>query len=211
MKSKIRFISLIILIVPALFGCSKPGDSIVSRAMNAYSVKDYDRALELFNEALESDTRYSQAVLYSFIANVYMHQEETKLAAEYQAKAMESQPDYRGYVMLGMLYHSCGEDTAAEEAYKKAIAMNAEKGEAYASLGALYLVQEHADRAVELLEKASALEPKLAVIKANLGVAYAMLGNEKASTEALEQAEALKCENIGQFRERAKQALVGTN
>ncbi len=207
MKRFFRFISLCCLILPFFIGCSRPGDSIVNKAMTAYSGKDYDRALTLFEQALESDTRYSPAVLYSFIANVYMHQEEWTLAAESQGKAMSLQPDYRGYVMLGMLQHTAGNDEQAEASYRTAIALDAEKGEAYASLGALYLGQEKPQAAAELLEKAAALEPKLAVIQANLGVAYAMLSDAEKSDAALAKATALKCENIAQFRARAEEAL----
>lgn len=120
---------------------------------------------------------------------------------------METHGDYRGFVLLGMLQHTAGNDLAAESAYQKAVALQPEKGEAYASLGALYLGQDRASEGAALLEKAAGLEPKLAVIQANLGVAYAMLGDAEKSEAALKKAAALKCENIGQFQARAKKAL----
>ena len=195
------------LAIFALSGCSKPGDSLVTQAMNAYSAKDYDAALGFFQQALDADTRYSDEILYGFIASIYTHQEDWDKAADYQEKSLAKKADYRGYVSLGMLRHYAGDDQRAQEAYATAIAMDGSRGEAYASLAALYMGQGRGDEAVPLLEKAVALDPKIALFQANLAVAYAMCGDSEKSEEALRQAEALKCENLPLFRSRAQEAL----
>jgi len=197
-----------LLSILALTGCSKPGDATVSKAMTAYSAKNYDQALELFKQALEEETRYSPELIYGFISNVYAMNEDWENAAEYQKKSLDLHPDYRGYVTLGMLERTQGKNDKAKEAYEKAIALNPQKGEAYASLGALFLVQGNAEEARPILEKARSLEPKIAVIHGNLAICYAMLNQEKEARASLAEAETLKCENIGEFVSRVE-AILG--
>jgi tetratricopeptide (TPR) repeat protein len=175
--------------------------------MEAYSAKDYDAALHFFEQALESETRYSDEILYGFMSNVYAKQENWQAAADAQEKVLATKPDYRGLVSLGMLRHYAGDDRRAEEAYNAAIAQDAKSAEAYASLAALYLGQNRASEAVPLLEKATTLSPKIALFHANLAVAYAMTGAKEQSHASLAQAEALKCDNLAAFKERVQEEL----
>lgn len=187
-----------------LFSCSKPGDLTVQRAMKSYQSKDYDEALKLFNDALNEESNYSPELIYNFIASIYLQTEDLENAVVYQMKSNEIHPDYRGLVSLGMSLHLLNRDSEAEGAYRKAIDLIPDKGEAYASLGALYLGQGRAEDAVSNLKKASELEPKIAVIHANLAVAYAATGKSADSEAEFKIAEELKCENLEDFRDRAK-------
>lgn len=200
----ITFAILTVLSSFMFFSCSKPGDLTVQRAIKAYQNQNYDEALNLFLQADEEDSNYSQELIFAFISNLYSSQGDFENAAAYLEKSLELKPDYRGYVTLGMDYHVLKNDEKAEEAYKKAIALNKEKGEAYASLGALYLGQEKYSAAIENLEKATVFEPKLAVPHANLAVAYALAGRKAESDVEFAAAEQLKCPNLEEFRERAK-------
>ena len=128
-----------------LFSCSKPGDLTVQRAMKSYQTKDYEESLKLFNEALNEESNYSPELIYNFIASIYLQMEDLENAVVYQMKSNELHPDYRGLVSLGMSLHLLNRDSEAEGAYRKAIDLIPEKGEAYASLGALYLGQGRAD------------------------------------------------------------------
>lgn len=184
--------------------CSKPGDLTIQRAMKFYQSQDYEESLRLFNTALEEESNYSPELIYNFIANVYLKQEDLENAVIYQQKSCELHPEYRNLVSLGMTYHLLGRDEEAESAYQKAVELNPQKGEAYASLGAMYLGQNKTKEAVENLKKASELEPKIAVIHANLAVAYAAIGNPEASESEFKIAEDLKCKNLEEFKERAE-------
>lgn len=193
------------LLVLSLVSCSKPGDLTIQRAIKSYQSGDYDSALALFRTALEEDSHYSPELVYNFIAGVYLQQDDIENAVVYQELSVELRPDYRNYVSLGMSFHLLGEDDKAEDAYKKAILMIPEKGEAYASLGALYLGQNRIDEAVANLQKAAEYEPKIAVIHANLAVAYAAAGEAELSEVEFQTAADLKCENLEDFRLRAKE------
>ena len=188
-----------------LFSCSKPGDLTIGRAMKSYQSKDYETALKLFKEALNEDSNYSPELINNFIANIYLQQEDLENAVIYQEKSCELHPDYRNLVSLGMTRHLLSQDDLAEEAYKKAVALDPKKGEAWASLGALYLSLGKYAQALEDLQKAAEFEPKIAVIHANLAVAWAANGQSEQAEQEFKIAEELKCENLDEFKERAEQ------
>lgn len=196
------FISIISFLT---LSCSKPGDLTIQRAMKAYQSNNYDEALKLFNTALEEETNYSPELIYNFIANLYLQQEDLENALVYQEKSVKARPEYRNLVSLGMTYHLLERDSEAEGAYRKAIELNPQKGEAFASLGALYLGQGRISEAVSNLGKAAEAEPKIAVIHANLAVAYAAAGELEKSETEFKRAEELKCENLDEFRSRAEE------
>lgn len=187
------------------FSCSKPGDLTVGRAMKAYQNQNYEEALRLFNEALEEPSNYSPDLIYNFIATIYLQQDDLENAVVYQEKIAELRPEYRSLVSLGMSLHLLERDAEAEGAYRKAIDLDPQKGEAYASLGALYLGQGRAKDAVVHLRKAAEAEPKIAVIHANLAVAYAASGESENSEAEFKIAEELKCKNLEEFRTRAEE------
>lgn len=205
-----RFIPRVCILLTALFafgGCTRPGDTFVTQALDAYNVKDYDRALPLFEKALQAENKYSKDILYGYIASIYVKQEDWQNAASYQEKALSERPDYRGYISLAMLYRAAKQTENAEDAYKRAIMLNPKAGEAYASLATMYLDAQDAEKAYELLEKAIELSPKLAVAYANLAVACAMLGSEDESNAALLKAKELKCPNLDAFSARVAELL----
>ncbi|MBO6219535.1 MULTISPECIES: tetratricopeptide repeat protein [unclassified Treponema] len=172
--------------------------------MKSYQNQNYDEALKLFKASLEEETNYSPELIYNFIATIYLQQDDLENALVYQEKSTELRPEYRGLVSLGMTMHLLQRDAEAEGAYRKAIDLNPQKGEAYASLGALYLGQGRAKDAIVNLKKASDLEPKIAMIHANLAVAYAADGQAELSEAEFKIAEELKCENLEEFRSRAE-------
>ena len=198
------FVIFIILFSCVFFSCAKPGDLTVSRAMKAYQGQDYEESLRLFNSALNEETNYSPELIYNFIATIYLQQDDLENAVVYQQKSVELRPEYRNLVSLGMTLHLLNRDSEAEGAYRKAIDLNPQKGEAYASLGALYLGQGRADDAVLNLKKAANLEPKIAVIHANLAVAYAANGESEQAESEFKIAEELKCKNLEEFRDKAE-------
>ncbi len=184
--------------------CGKPGDFTVSKAMKAYQAQDYEKSLELFNQALTEELSYSKESVYTMISNVYLAEQDLENAIVFQEKALELKEDYRTYVTLGMNYHLLKNDEKAEEAYKKALKMNPEKAEALVSLGSLYLGMQKYDEAVSFLLKSIEKEPKIAIAHANLAVAYAYTGENQKALDELKIAEELKCENIEEFKERVQ-------
>ena len=202
---KKTILSATLLACISLFSCSKPGDATVQRAMKLYQAGDYDNAIRLFNESLGEDSSYSPELIYSFIANVYLQEDDFENALVFQEKSTSLRPEYHNLISLGMTYHMLGEDGKAEESYKKALFLEPKRAEAPASLGALYLGQNKFTEAVDYLTQAAEKDGKIAVIHANLGIAYAALGKEGKSEEEFEAAEKLKCKNLDDFKEKAEE------
>lgn len=205
------FLSKILIIISTflIFSCAKSGDATVNNAVDVYKRGNFQQAAELFIQALDEklsgtkDSSYSEEILCNFIANCYMAQGEFEKANIYIERFLTISPDYRMLVQLGRNYREIEDNDNAEKAYRRAIELNPNKGEAYASLGALQIIQEKYTEAIENLKKAFELEPKLSVIPANLAVAYALSGDKDSAEEAFKKAKELKCENLEDFRDRA--------
>lgn len=184
------------------FSCARPGDSTVQNGVTAYGAGKYDDALELFMQALDSDTRYSKELIYNFISNVYAAQEDFENSSIWLEKSLESKPDYRGYVTLGMNYQSLKKIEEAEKNYLKAISLDESKGEGWASLGILYLENGFYEKAVENLIKGCELSPKIAVIHAYLGVALHKMNRVEDGAAEFAIAEEMKCSNLDSIRDK---------
>ena len=190
-----------------LSACVKPGDDEFQQALKEYGKQNYDVALDLFNQTLAQESNYSKEIIYSMMANVYIAQQDFSSAVQCYQQALAEKPDYRIFCTVGALYQKIDNNSAAENAYRDAIAFDAKRPEAYASLGALYLGQENLSSAIELLENAKNINPKLSVVHANLAVAYAMQKNAVRAQEELSIAERYKCENFEQFKARVTELL----
>ena len=202
-SSKILTFLSAVLTALIFISCAKPGDASVEKAVEAYRLGKYDQALELFNQAMEQETRYSDAMIFTFMSNTYAAQEDFENAVIWLEKSLELKKDYRGFVTLGMNYQTLKNYSKAEESYLKAVEMNPEKGEGWASLGMMYLEQEKkTEEAVKALEKGAEFAPRIAVIRAYLGAAYFKQGlSEKAAAE-FNEAERLGCQNLDQIKEK---------
>ncbi len=186
-----------------LFSCAKRGDSFVNQAGEATRRHDYEKAESLYLRALEEESNYSPALLYSLLANVKMAQGDLDSATDWLEKSVNFRPDYRLLVTLGATYVTLGKTDKAENALFRAISLNPKKGEALAQLGAIRISQKKYEEAKSLLEQGATAEPRLAVIHANLAIALAKLGKTAESEEEFKKAEELKCENLSSFRARA--------
>ena len=191
----------------ALSGCSKAGDNLVSEGMNAFKKQDYDAAITYLNQALESETNYSNELIYTLLANTYTQKHDWNTAIEYHKKALELRSDYTSYILLGALCHEAQRDEEAEKAYKDAIDLAPKRAEAYGSLGALYLKQEKLDEAIEFLEKSVSINYRLGIVHADLAVAYALKGDSEKAYAALGEAEKRKAENFDSFKARVDSIL----
>lgn len=201
-KNHLKAAAFFAAVLSLLVSCAKPGDSLIEQGIAAYSKGEYEKSLSLFNQALEVETRYSDELIFNFIANVYAAQEDFLNSALYLEKALAAKPDYRGFVTLGMNYQTMGDFSKAEEAYKNAVSLNEKKGEAFASLGILYYEEGRDEEAYEFLIKGAELSPRIAVIHAHLAVVCAKTGRFEEAAEELKTAEDLQCVNLSQFEEK---------
>lgn len=191
------------------FGCSKPGDSIVSDGMEALKNGKYENAADYFREALLADTSYSDELLYTFIAASYTQNDRCDCAIVYYKKALESRKDYTTYLLLAGLQERSERLSEAEATYREAIVFAPKKADAYGALGALCLRTDRVKDAIVFLEKAVKMNSRSADFYGNLAVAYAEDSQEEKALVALKKAEKLHAEK--DFRERVEIALQNTS
>ena len=190
-----------------LSSCSKPGDSIVSDGMNALKKQNYDSAISSFNEALKTDTNYSDELIFTLLAAAYTQKNDFDSAILYHQKALSKRKDYSSYILLAVLLEQKDRTDEAKQTYRDAISFAPKRPEAYGSLGALELKSGNIKGAIELLEKSAALNDRLGVVQGDLAIAYAQNGEREKALNALENAEKLKTDGIEAFRARVLSAL----
>lgn len=190
-----------------LSSCSKPGDSIVSDGMNALKKQNYDSAISSFNEALKTDTNYSDELIFTLLAAAYTQKNDFDSAILYHQKALSKRKDYSSYILLAVLLEQKDRTDEAKQTYRDAISFAPKRPEAYGSLGALELKSGNIKGAIELLEKSATLNDRIGVVQGDLAIAYAQNGEREKALNALENAEKLKTDGIESFRARVLSAL----
>ena len=190
-----------------LSSCSKPGDSIVSDGMNALKKQNYDSAISSFNEALQTDTNYSDELIFTLLAAAYTQKNDFDSAILYHQKALSKRKDYSSYILLAVLLEQKDRTDEAKQTYRDAISFAPKRPEAYGSLGALELKSGNIKGAIELLEKSAALNDRIGAVQGDLAIAYAQNGEREKALNALENAEKLKTDGIEAFRARVLSAL----
>ena len=84
---------------------------------------------------------------------------------------------------LGAAFQRSGDFSAAEQAYRRAIAVDPSQAAAYSDLGALFLQQGNPDAAREQLIKAIEHDSSNALAYFDLGVAYEQTGRRDLAAE----------------------------
>ena len=191
------------------FGCSKPGDSIVSDGLEALKNGKYENAIDFFREALLAETSYPDELLYTFIAAAYSNNDKCNCAIVYYKKALETRKDYTTYMLLASQQEKKEMLEDAEATYRDAIVFAPKRAEAYGALGALCLKTNRVKDAIVFLEKAVKLNSRIAEVHGNLAVAYAEDSQEEKALVALKKAEKLHASE--DFRERVEIALQNTS
>lgn len=92
--------------------------------------------------------------------------------------------DEGSYFNLGMVYSLIGEESKAEEAYKKTISLQKGYLNAYNNLGTLYANQKRWQEAVKMFEKTLECDPKHPSALTNLKRIYTILGETEKIFES---------------------------
>lgn len=104
-----------------------------------------------------------------------------------------------GLYQLGRYYQTQNRLALAEEAYRKALALNIDFVEAHSALGALYAGQGKYDEAINEFSSVLRTAPQIAQIYNNLGYTYYLQGNHQAAVDALRKATALEPDSVRTF------------
>ncbi|KAM9230730.1 protein O-mannosyl-transferase TMTC1 isoform 3-T3 [Dugong dugon] len=101
-----------------------------------------------------------------------------KAAAHYQQAIKLSPSHHVAMVNLGRLYRSLGENSVAEEWYKRALQV-ARKAEILSPLGALYYNTNRYEEALQIYREAAALQPSQRELRLALAQVLAVMGQMK--------------------------------
>lgn len=229
MPIKKRLPALLTAVLTAAFvfaGCSQKntGDYYAELGMARNDEQDYLGAIENYQKALTlklKDT--SPAELHLYIGNAYYRLEDYDNSLISFEKCVEESPDYfKGWEGLGLVYSKTGDESAAEEAYLKALELDPENAGSislYINLSFLYLSDNKAVSALEILEKAEAICPEMSseeradpnlsgrrettsTIYAYKALAYSALNRHSEAEYELSRAESHGYDFIGEIRER---------
>jgi tetratricopeptide (TPR) repeat protein len=106
----------------------------------------------------------------------------------FEAATRKAPTNFEAFFDLGQACEKLGDKTAAEAAYKGALAVKPELDAAAAALGTLYIDAGRFDEAVDVTKAGLAKRPGSVPLHENLGVALAAKGDQDGARSELEQA-----------------------
>jgi tetratricopeptide (TPR) repeat protein len=164
-----RIISLFLLLL--LFACStvsvkktqetepaqsqKPAHSYVKEGIAYYDSSLYDKALQVWQQALKEDS--ANAELHNFIGMAYQHKGDVNQAINYFSQAIKLKPDYyQAHNNLGYMYFLQNDYENANKEYDKALAIKPDFAQAKNNKELLKTVKSGkiSKQAFDIVEKA---------------------------------------------------------
>ncbi len=160
-------------------------------ALDYYRLKDYPRAIEKFQAALELDPKFALASYYLGLAQTETQDFDGALASF--KRALELDPtNFDAAFNLGAAELKKGRVDDAVKAFGQAIQVNPKFARAYEALGEVYLYQKRPDDAARALERAIELVPVFVKAHYNLGRAYQALGRTEDAEKEFDRAKELQ-------------------
>jgi tetratricopeptide (TPR) repeat protein len=124
----------------------------------AYHNGHYEKALELFNQAIEMDGEFTEA--YNNLGLIYTEMNEEEKATEAFKKAIDLNPGLSAtYNNLGYVFYRTGSYLEAIEMYNEAIGRSSDNSSAYTNLGNAYYKLDRIDEAIEAWTNAVKIDP----------------------------------------------------
>jgi tetratricopeptide (TPR) repeat protein len=167
-----------------------------------YNAEDNDRAIELFNRALDVDSNYALALAgladaYNQRVGKFGYSMEWYDSALYLSKkALKINPNLaEGYKAIGLTYDNLGETELALTNYERAIKLNPNFASAILNYGQINLFAGKYDEAFYWFRRANSLEPDNIWVIISIGNVYKYLRCYDLSIEWGKKAVSLDPEN----------------
>ena len=133
--------------------------------------KEYNKAIEFLQEAIESISEKAEA--YHNLGAAYGNKKEYDKAIEFLQKSIEIDPnEYKTYLGMGIIYGNKKEHDKAIEFLQKSIEINPQDAEAYYNLGIAYSNKKEYDKAIEFYHKAIEINPQDDKLYFRMGNSY---------------------------------------
>ncbi|MGA1868900.1 MAG: tetratricopeptide repeat protein [bacterium] len=160
-------------------------ESALQQGIELYQQEDYEGAIKSFKRSIGISPRSEYAIdIYNYIANSYLHLDDTESAIEAYTKALRmdtSRDDV--HIKLGNVYFGLKRYKEAEDEYAKAVRLNPSANNYYA-LGQAYLNTGKYNEAEVLFKKVRELTPNEPSGLFGLGLTYS---KQERFNEAIEQ------------------------
>ena len=151
--------------------------------LSAWRAGQLDRARAAFDDALTLDPKHVKSLVN--LSRVLLESDKTTEAKPYLAKAIEVDPGSSdAFRVLGRTEMLLGNANAALEAYRSALAIDAEDTWSMNNMGLILIQQGRFDEALRPLARATQLAEGVAVFQNNLGIALERTGHYAAAAEA---------------------------
>ena len=144
-------------------------------ALDYYRLKDYRRAIERFQSALQLNPKFALAAYYLGVAQLQTGDLDGAAASFLHTLELDS-TNFSAAFNLGAVYTRQKRVDEALQAFQRAIEILPDYAEAHEALGELYLYLKRTDEAVRELERAVAIAPEMRKAHYHLGRAYQALG-----------------------------------
>ena len=144
-------------------------------ALDYYRLKDYRRAIERFQSALQLNPQFALAAYYLGVAQLQTGDLDGAAASFLHTLELDS-TNFSAAFNLGAVYTRQKRVDDALQAFQRAIEILPDYAEAHEALGELYLYLKRTDEAVRELERAVAIAPEMRKAHYHLGRAYQALG-----------------------------------
>ena len=160
---------------------------IFERARCAHRQGCLDEAARLYREILASGTESHDATHY--LGVIATQQGRPAEALPLIASALRALPNRADiHVSLGNAHKALGDYTAAEESYRKAIAINPDYSPGWGNLGVALRMQNRNEEAAACFERVVALKPDNIRALTNLGAAQQAAGRLEEALSSLRRA-----------------------
>ncbi len=167
-------ILLCLLGIPSSLLASEVEDHLLSGSKFTQE-KNYKEATREFEVAVGIDPNNANA--NRLLALSLAKAGELDRAVEYGLKAVQIEPNYPIYYVLGLIYSNQEKYDKAIDAYEQALKFNAKSYEAWHQLGKVNATLLKFDEATKAYQKAAELNPKFPDAYQGLGSAYYWSGN----------------------------------
>jgi TonB family protein len=168
-----------------------PAKSLFDSARRAKDNRDYVTSAQLYEQAVASDPKYTEA--WNVLGWTYLQLHQFQKSEAALRKALELDPQARfAHINLGWALEGLKKYEEAVAEYQKAIQIDAENGWLHASLGRTYVSLKQFEKAIPELETAATITPNDPAVQFNLGRAYAKTGQPEKAGQALKHSEELE-------------------
>jgi tetratricopeptide (TPR) repeat protein len=166
------------------------GDDLKIVGLDYVLLNDYADAIKWLEKSVQLEAKNKEAWYY--LGRAYYTQLRLSEAGRAFQTVLQLDPhDAKAENNLGLVFESQAQPEAAEEAYRKAIAWQAQSEhpseQPYLNLGSLLLEQDHIADAIPALETAVKMAPNDATCHLRLGTAYLRAANLNDARRELEK------------------------